>query len=456
MGERAEHALRIGYIAGQARRINEQVIDDQWTRCLGRQAELVPIPPLAFFRLFGGSVSRWMRHLPDSLTELAAGLEQLCRSYGVKTIYVSTPMLIPYLLMARTAGRLDVGLLFIAHSVGSESWLRRWMSIAPFLMEQDVLLVSTESCRRALLNISPRFANAVMIPLCLERSEQRTRRERSFERPPRLLAIGRIEDVKNVDVLLECFADVQRRVPGAHLTVIGEYTGEDERRIATYRQRITGLIQELDLSGSLSMPGRVVEGVKQQCLSESDLLLNLSTDPGETFGYNLIEAKSHGVPAVCTRWDGLAEVVREGEDGLLVDCDWQGDVPILDRAQVTDACMRLLTDPALYRSMSAAAFSRANQYAEDAIMPRIAQAVLERRSGGADELPTGGLLPLQAAQTPIAELEPLYCLDLLRPSGLTERTPLELLTTEAKTNRSDWWGKCKPIIRHFAGRCEDA
>ena len=63
--------MRIGCIGGQARRVNERVIDDQWTRYLGAYADVVKIPPLAFLKLFGGSIQKWETRLPNSLPELS-------------------------------------------------------------------------------------------------------------------------------------------------------------------------------------------------------------------------------------------------------------------------------------------------------------------------------------------------------------------------------------------------
>ncbi|MGB8954344.1 MAG: glycosyltransferase family 4 protein, partial [Tumebacillaceae bacterium] len=338
--------MRIGCIGGQARRVNERVIDDQWTRYLGEHADVVKIPPLAFLKLFGGSIQKWEKRLPDSLPELAEGLRKLCASHDIDTIYVNMPMLIPYLLMARNHGGLDIGLLFIAHSVGSEHWMRQWIGIAPFVTERDVLLASTESSYQALLNISPRYELATRLPLCIELPERFSGTQEQAEHRPQILAIGRLEDVKNVEVLLDCFAAIRERVPDAHLLIAGEYTGQQDEQIAAYRKVIGERIERYELHDAIELPGAVVGEEKETAFRQADLLINLSTDPGETFGFNLIEAKIAGLPVVCTNWDGFADVVEHGVDGLLVDCDWSGDAPVIAQEMVVAACVRLLTDPA--------------------------------------------------------------------------------------------------------------
>ena len=49
-----------------------------------------------------------------------------------------------------------------------------------------------------------------------------------------------------------------------------------------------------------------------------------------TYLTNLIEAKRWGLPVLCTNWDGFQQVVTHEEDGLFVDCLWDGETPELE------------------------------------------------------------------------------------------------------------------------------
>ncbi|MFP8879558.1 MAG: glycosyltransferase, partial [Myxococcota bacterium] len=66
----------------------------------------------------------------------------------------------------------------------------------------------------------------------------------------------------------------------------------------------------------------------------------------------LLEAAACGLPAVVTRRGSLAEIVIDGETGLVVD---------EDPDSLADAWGRLLGDPALAAQMGAAARSRAER-----------------------------------------------------------------------------------------------
>ena len=441
--------MRIGCMGGQAQHVNERGIEDQWTRYLGEFADVVNIPPQAFLKLFGGSIQRWEKRLPGSLPLLAEGLRKLCATHEIDTIYVNMPMLIPYLLLARNHGGLDIGLLFIADSVGSEHWMRQWIGIAPFLTERDVLLVSTESSYQALLNISPRYKMATRLPLCIELLEPAVEQEES---DLQLLAISQLEEVQNVEVLLDCFAAIRERVPRARLIIAGEYAGSAEE-IAAYRKVIGGRIEQHELYDAIELPGAIVGAEKDACLRQSHLLINLSTDPGETFDFHLIEAKSVGLPVVCTNWGGFADVVKHGVDGLLVDCDWSGNVPVIDRKIVVDSCVRLLTDAALRHQLSEGAKQRAARYDYRVVMPKIVEAVEAARTR---------VVPLQARETaemmqaPLVELPHLFELERLQALGVLAQSPLEVLRNESSTPLKQWYPVCKPIVEHFAGRAVHA
>ncbi len=165
--ESRSESVRIGFISGQSGRLNERAIDNQWIDYLGQYAELVPIPPFRIFKLFNGSIDRWLQSLPHSLDALSRELKKLCDSSRIRCLYLNLPAVIPFLLMARTYAGLDLGVLFLAHSVGSERWVRQWIAIAPWLTAKDVLLCSTASSREALLRISDRYRLARHIPLCI-------------------------------------------------------------------------------------------------------------------------------------------------------------------------------------------------------------------------------------------------------------------------------------------------
>ncbi|WP_277713293.1 glycosyltransferase family 4 protein [Paenibacillus mucilaginosus] len=335
--------LRIGYIGGQAGRVNERAIDSEWVGALGEYAELVPIPPLKLMKWAGGDPSRDPAGFLAKAEAKGQALADLCAQYGVSTLYANLTPLIPYLMLARGRAEVPLNLFFLAHSVGSEWWMKQWLAMAPLLREGDTLLCATDTAKEALLALSPAYAEAFRAPLCI-RTEPAKPLRTEANRVKQLLCMGRLEDVKNVHVLLDVFHAVREAFPHVHLNIAGEYTGRTPEQIAAYRSLLEEKVEAYGLQDSVTFTGPVSGEAKDALFRSADVLLNFSTDPGETFGYNLIEAKAWGLPVLCTAWDGFRELVTDGRDAVLVGVDWSGPCPQIDPAEASAKLLGLLQD----------------------------------------------------------------------------------------------------------------
>ncbi|MEV5027392.1 glycosyltransferase family 4 protein [Paenibacillus sp. LPE1-1-1.1] len=438
---------RFGYIDGTPKRINERVVDGQWVQYLGEYAELVKIQPIEIYKLFGGTMKQWFSRFPDSLHETSIALGKLCEKHRIKTLYVNMPTVIPYLLMARNDASLDLGLLFLAHSVGSEFWLKQWVAIAPLITKRDVLLVSTHSSKEALKQISNRYEIAKHIPLSIELPE---RYERVISRSAgiNLLSIGRLEDVKNIHLLLEVFAMLKEQRPNVRLKIAGEYTGSSEEQINSYQELLNGQLDKWGLHDSVEFTGPVSGEAKNQLFRDCDILINLSTDPGETFGYILIEAQAWGMAIICTRWDGFQEIVNDGQDGLFIDCSWDGDVPQIDREQIIEQCLRLLDDRKKLQAFSDRAFESVRKFDYRTLFPQIVDATNQSL---AYQLPVFDDL-VAMLNSEISELKEYYQLDNLVHANLAHKKLLTIAGDECGQSLEAWMPLAKPVIHHFAGR----
>jgi glycosyltransferase involved in cell wall biosynthesis len=83
----------------------------------------------------------------------------------------------------------------------------------------------------------------------------------------------------------------------------------------------------------------------------------------ENFPHTVVEALAVGCPVIATAVGGVPEVVRDGENGLLV-------APGDSRA-LANAIARLLSDDALRERLSAAAPGSVASYSEGAVFSRI-------------------------------------------------------------------------------------
>lgn len=152
---------------------------------------------------------------------------------------------------------------------------------------------------------------------------------------PRLLFIGRLAAVKGVPVLLQALAQLAPAHPGLGLTLIGD--GPDRAALAAQAAA-------LGLSERVVFAGLQGEAEVAEALAAHDMLVLPSFAEGVPVV--LMEAMASRLPVVATRVGGVAELVRDGESGLLVA---PGDADGLSEAIDT-----LLNDPSRARRMGAA------------------------------------------------------------------------------------------------------
>lgn len=172
-------------------------------------------------------------------------------------------------------------------------------------------------------------------------------------RPGTVLFVGRVSPEKGIHVLLDAFALAAGRMPDIRLEIVGpssrtprEYivdrTDDPQVRalachyqgdyLDTLRHRVPKNISE-----KVTFTGSVAHGDLDAHYTGADILANPSLS--EAFGITLIEAMAHGLPVIATRAGGMAEIVRDGETGLVVE---PGDIEGL-----ADAIVRLLSDAQL-------------------------------------------------------------------------------------------------------------
>lgn len=128
-----------------------------------------------------------------------------------------------------------------------------------------------------------------------------------FSRGPEkvLMHVSNFRAVKRAVLAVEAFADVARALP-ATLVMIGD--GPD-RSACEARAQALGLRDRVRFLGA--------QTDIEHLLPAADVFLLPSEY--ESFGLAALEAMASGVVPIATRAGGLPEVIRDGEDGVLVD-----------------------------------------------------------------------------------------------------------------------------------------
>ena len=154
---------------------------------------------------------------------------------------------------------------------------------------------------------------------------------------PTALFVGALEPYKNVAGLAEAWPQVERRVPGARLLVVGKGS-----RQAT----IDALLR--DCPGSVEHVRELEPEELARRFDEATVLVLPSWPEG--LGRVIIEAFARGRGVVATAAGGVLDLVTDGEQGLLV--------PRADTGALVEALTRVLTDRELADRLGRAAHAR--------------------------------------------------------------------------------------------------
>ncbi|QDV33744.1 glycosyltransferase family 4 protein [Tautonia plasticadhaerens] len=157
--------------------------------------------------------------------------------------------------------------------------------------------------------------------------------ESRFPPRPRVLFTGRLHPQKNLDVLLDAWAEVARRST-AHLILLGD--GPD-------RGRLVAKAKDMGLADRVHFPGPVDDPADS--LRAADVFVLPSVAEG--MSNSLLEAMATGLPCIASEIGGNTDLLAEGPRGLLV--------PPGDRDGWADAILRVLGDEGLARSLGEAA-----------------------------------------------------------------------------------------------------
>ena len=116
--------------------------------------------------------------------------------------------------------------------------------------------------------------------------------------------------------LVSRWRDVATRCPRARLILSGTAV---ERHLPTELRALARSAGVGDHVIVLENPYSTLPDSRRRLMSAADVFVHLSTGMEEAAPMVVHEAFAHGLPVIATRWAGLPELVREGENGFLVD-----------------------------------------------------------------------------------------------------------------------------------------
>lgn len=146
---------------------------------------------------------------------------------------------------------------------------------------------------------------------------------------PVIGTVGHLGAIKGHDVFVRAAALIAKRRPEVRFIIIGE----DKSPQMENRGTLESLIAELDLNGTVEMPG----WSDDMPSALASLTLFVSAARSEPFGLAIVEAMAAGLPIIATASEGAIEILKDGVTGKLVRVD--------DPHALAEAINDLLDDP---------------------------------------------------------------------------------------------------------------
>lgn len=153
---------------------------------------------------------------------------------------------------------------------------------------------------------------------------------------PLVVSVGRLEDQKRVDWLVQAWKEVEAQCPTAHLVIVGE--GRDRKGLERLAHALS--LQRCHFAGAQT------EGYRYFQAADAGVITSLF----EGHPVALLEAMAAGCPMVGTAADGIPETIVDGVTGFCV--------PLDAPSAIAEKLILLLQDSALRDTMRRAARER--------------------------------------------------------------------------------------------------
>jgi colanic acid/amylovoran biosynthesis glycosyltransferase len=157
-----------------------------------------------------------------------------------------------------------------------------------------------------------------------------------------MICVGRFVPAKGHLILLRAFSNLRRRGYNLRLRLIGD---------GTERSGMESFITRERLGDSVIFEGALNHEATRQKLMHADIFVLASFAEGLPIA--LMEAMAMEIPCVSTFVAGIPELIREGQDGLLV--------PPSSEDALSAALERLIADPDLRRRLAVAGRRRVQE-----------------------------------------------------------------------------------------------
>jgi len=195
-----------------------------------------------------------------------------------------------------------------------------------------------------------------------------------------ILFVGRIQQLKGVEILLRAAAILKSRVdegkvPEFCLVIVGGRPGQGDDPQSRELDRLHALAKELGVEHLIRWVGAVDHDVLPRYYQAANVTVMPSTY--ESFGLVAVESMACGTPVVAARVGGLQTTVQDGETGYLIHAR--------EPALYADRIQEIVTQPELQSRLGKAARRRAATFGWEHVARQLAglydDLIREQRAG---------------------------------------------------------------------------
>lgn len=237
--------------------------------------------------------------------------------------------------------------IYTVHNLASNDtrnrWLQKLMSFSFRRCHVQPVAIS-DICRDSIAELY--HLESAGIP-CIYNGIDIERFQNPGERKPpekgkmKFVSVGRLSFQKNYSLLIRSAVQIHSQWPEAEFYVLGD----GPLRIDLEKQ-----LDEHNAKGFFHLLGNIADVPSHLWNADAFLM----TSDYEGLPMTVLEAMAAGLPIVSTKAGGIADVVRDGQNGFLIECE--------DEAGFIDAVSKLCNTPELCAKFSKASVALSGQY----------------------------------------------------------------------------------------------
>ena len=225
------------------------------------------------------------------------------------------------------------------------------------LKNADAVIALTEDMKREIKKIYGRdifvIPNGIDLNKFNNLSKETLRKRLEIKEDEKIITfVGTLRIVKGVKYLIKAMKIIKQKSPDTKMMLVGD--GEE-------REELESLVEELGLKERVKFIGRVQNEEIPQYMVASDVFVLPSLSEG--FPVTVLEAMASGVPMIATNVGGLPEIIKDGENGFLVEPK--------NPEEIAEKVLLLLEDDKLRERISRNNKKKAKGYSWDSAVEKL-------------------------------------------------------------------------------------